>query len=199
MKKLFLVLAFALCVCTSQAQAQIDLLYSTSDSDAFAGSDLNMFLGESASMFVWVINDDLAAIDGLGIDLLSDNAAVLEATAHNINEPAGRWAATQAGTLGDLAIDTNAFALIGFGSDGIANDGIATLHSEIVFDATDLGFTNLSIAENSNLISVTGNAPQSVNFGTGTVTVAQIPEPGSLIVVSAIGLMVVTRRNRRKV
>ncbi len=198
MKKLFLVLAFALCACTNQANAQIDLFYSVSDTDVNAGSDLNMFLGDTASIYLWVVNNDQGAIDGLGLDMFSDDPAVLEATAHIINEPAGRWAATSPGNLGDLVTDSNAFALIGFGSNGIANDGVATLHSEIVFEATELGFTNLSIAENSNLISVSGNAPQSVFFGSGSVSVAQIPEPGSMIVMSAIGLVVLTRRQRRQ-
>lgn len=196
MKKLFVFLALAVWA-SSSAHAQVDVLFSTSDTDMNAGTTLDVILGESGSMYLWVINNDAAAIDGLGLDVLSSNAAALEATAHNIANPTNpnRWAATAEGDLGDLVLNSNAFALIGFGSDGIANDGVGVFHSQVVFTATELGTTDLSVAENSNLISVTGNAPNSVNFGTGTVNVVPIPEPGSLMAgVFGLGLLYSRRR-----
>lgn len=191
-------MAVLCCAVASRAEAQIDVLFSISDTDMNAGTSLDLALGETGSMYLWVVNNDAAAIDGLGLDIFSDAPSVLEAVSHTIEEPAGRWAATSPGDLGDLVTNTNAFALIGFGSNGIANDGVGTLHSEIMFDATANGIAGLSLAENSNLISVSGNAPNSVNFGSGRVSVSAIPEPGSMIVISMLGIVAATRRRRNR-
>ena len=194
MKKCILSLV-ALFLMVGSAQAQLDIFYSTSGTDANAGTELNLFEGDSASIFVWVRNGDAAAMDGLGIDMISSDASILEGTAHTIANPNNRWAQANEGDLGDLVTGSVSIALIGFGSNGIANDGEAVLHSEIAFDATAVGSTNLSIAENAGAISISGNAPNSVNFGTATVNVSVVPEPASgLVAAGVLGLAVLRRR-----
>ena len=195
MKRLILGLV-AMVMLQGVASAQIDIFYSTSDTDANAGSSLDLFLGDTGSIYVWVTNDDLDVIDGLGIDMLSSNASILEATAHNISDGGGRWLSSNEGDLGDLVTDSVSIALIGIGGDGIANDGNAVLYSEIVFEATELGTTELSIVENSNAISVSGDAPQSINFGGATVNVSAVPEPSGALVCAGVFLATYLRRRR---
>lgn len=195
--KRFLLSLIALVMLAGSANAQVDIFYSTSNTDSNAGTSLDLNLGDTGSIFVWVANNDAAAMDGLGIDMLSSDAAILEAFAHTINDPGGRWLNSNPGDLGDLATNTVSIALIGLSGTGIANDGNAVLHSEIQFDATAIGSTTLSIAENANAISISGNAPQSINFGTASVNVINaVPEPSSLMVIGALAIGTIVRRRR---
>lgn len=195
MKRVLLALA-AVAMMASSASAQVDIFYSTSGTDAFAGNSLNLTLGDTGSIFVWVTNNDAAVIDGLGIDMLSSDVNVLEATSHTINDPGTRWLSSNEGDLGDLVTDSVAIALVGLNGDGIANDGTPVLHSEIQFEATALGSTELTIIENADAISVSGNAPASLNFGTANITVNAVPEPGSAILLAGLIGGVVMRRRR---
>ncbi len=188
------VIMFAL-ACNS-ATAQLDIIFSISDIDSNAGSELDLVLGSSGSMYVWVTNNDLDVLDGVGIDLLSSDTSILEATSHDIGNPSSRWSAVDGGDLGDLATDTIAFALVGLGANGITNDGSTVLFSEVRFDATALGETELSIVENANAISILGSDAQSINFGTARVSVSAVPEPSSFMVLALVGGMVGLRRRR---
>lgn len=195
-KKLFWLAIAAMVSLTSAAQAQVDVFFSTSNTDANAGSIIDLSnVGESASLFVWVNNNDIGVMDGLSLDILSSNASIVEGTAHIIDNPSNRWTATDEGTLGDLVDDSNAFALVGFGANGLTNDNSPVFHSEIQFDATELGTTQLSFAEGNNTISIAGAAPQSVNFGTATINVSSVPEPNSIVLgLGVLGLSMIRRK-----
>ena len=192
MKNIFLVLIFMLSI-AAVADADIVIHLSTSNASALAGSNLTLEEGSSGSMFVWVENNSGGTIDGLSLDILSDDSIILEANAFNIENPAGRWFATGSGTLGDLVDDSNAFVLIS--ETGIV-DGALALHGEVVFDATALGNTNLQLGEGAFEITVNGVATQDVNFGSGTVNV--IPEPSALWIFGVVGFGFLTRRRKRQ-
>jgi hypothetical protein len=201
MKKIVFTLLF-LCLAASQAQA--DIVFSTSGTDANAGTNLNVEVGQSASMFVWVSTNAGFTINGLNINILSSEADVLQATSHLIANPGGtRWNASAPGTLGDLATNVNAIAL--FAPAGLSTTGLNdfVLFSEVQFDATALGTTNLSFTQGANSVTYRGvqgqtawsqwNAP-----GTGTVNViSAIPEPSSAAVLGLLSIGGLALRRRR--
>lgn len=193
MKKYLALAAMIVCLSSSAVHAQ-QIILSTSAIDAFAGSDLNLNLGDSGSLYVWVNNNSGGTVDAMGLDILSSDPAILEATAHLISNPSSRWFATGPGTLGDLVTGSNAFVLIT--ETGIA-DGELVLHSEIQFDATALGVTTVNIQESPFGVTVDGlDVNPDFSLGSGTVTVGNaIPEPATgLVVLAACGLAVVRRR-----
>lgn len=200
MMKRIILIVLAVFLTASTANAQVDIFYSTSNSDSNAGSDLELSLGDSGSMYVWVTNNDGAVIDGMGVDFLSSDASVLEATGFSVDNSGGFWTNDSGGSnlvLGDLVTNQVSIALPGLSGTGQPNDGTAYLYGQIDFDTTALGTTDLSIAENSFLISVSGNSPQSVNFGNGSVTVVNaIPEPSSVLVLAGLLGGVLLRRRR---
>ena len=84
-KKFILSGLMVLALGVANVNAQVDIFFSTSAVDANAGSVLDLAnVGDSGSLYVWVTNNDSAAVDGLGIDILSADASILEGVSHNI-------------------------------------------------------------------------------------------------------------------
>ena len=194
-KKFILSGLMVLALGVANVNAQVDIFFSTSAVDANAGSVLDLAnVGDSGSLYVWVTNNDSAAVDGLGIDILSADPSILEGVSHNIENPNSRWFAASPGNVGDLVTGSNSFVLIT--ETGIANDGVATLHSTINFDATALGTTDVSVAANNFGVTVGGVLTNNVNFGNATVSVGVIPEPSALGVLLIAGIGFVSRRRR---
>ena len=202
MKIKFLAVLFAAMALTA-SQASAAVVFSSSNTDANAGADLNILAGDSASMYVWVINDLGGTIDGLSLSILSSDEAILEATAHNIFNPDNRWLnnpmlnAPNPGTLGDLVLDSNAAQFLT--ETGIVN-GTTVLHSEIVFDATAIGETELTFAIGNRDITVDGVAVDEAGvggFGLGRVVVSAVPEPAAFSVMFAATACGMMRRRRR--
>ncbi|XZE53690.1 PEP-CTERM sorting domain-containing protein [Planctomycetaceae bacterium SH139] len=199
MRKIFAVAT--LCLVTTSARA--DIVFSTSATDAFAGSDLVMNVGTSASMFVWVSTEPGQTLAGISLDILSSDATILEATSHEVFNPNGdRWFTTQAGDLGDLVDDGLGLALLGLNGDGISTGdlGTFTLFSEVQFLATGVGTTGLSFDFGSQGISDgdVSFGPGDITFGTGSVSsLTAVPEPGSFAVLGLAGVGMGIYRRRR--
>ena len=182
---------FGILLLAANAQAG-GIVFSTSGDagGALAGSQFNLVEGQSGSLYVWVSTPDDVRILGMGLDILSSNSAVLEATSHTIFNPGGRWLPTgiRPGTLGDLVTGSGAVSF----SEGIATGGGDNylLYSRVDFLATGIGQTDLSFAENSFQISNGSiSVADRLSFGTGMVTVAAIPEPISLALLAVGGLV----------
>jgi hypothetical protein len=204
MKKLLFV-ALAVCCCgISTANAQVDVFFSTSSTDAFAGNMLELFDGGSGSLYVWVSNNDASTnpIDGLDLSIFGTSPPEVTADAFTIENPNSRWASAGEGTLGSspgfLVENANAIALIGLGSFGI-EFGETVLHGTLDLTALGAGTSELSLLEGQFGISVLGQAPQSINFGSAQVVVGgpAIPEPSALGLVGAMFGGVLLRRRRR--
>ncbi len=203
MKKVLFVALAICCFAVSTATAQVDVFFSTSSTDPFAGTVLELMDGGSGSLFVWVTNSDASGnpIDGLDLDILGAGSNSLTADLWTVEEPAGRWAAAGLGTLGSspglLVDNSNAIALVGLGSNGIAN-GDTVWHGTLDLTANGIGSSELTFAEGQFGISVLGQAPASVNFGSASVNVGggAIPEPSALALVGAIFGGTFLRRRR---
>lgn len=202
MKKIILSLTLLVGLMASPSMAAVQL--SISGTDAGAGNSLELQLGQTGSMFVWMSTDAGQTIAGVGVDLLSSDTSVLEATAYNIANPASRWLSVAAGDLGDLSRNSNAFALPPFAGTGLSTSGQGdfALFSEIQFSATALGATTLSLQANSNGFAdsnATNNDLSGQLAGvTGSVNVVSaVPEPSSAaLLVMAAGVAAVRRRRR---
>lgn len=193
-------------LCLVATSARADIVFSTSATDAFAGSDLVMNNGTSSSMFVWVSTEPGQTLAGISIDILSSDAAILQATSHEVfgSVPLGgdRWAQVGEGDLGDLVDDGFGFALPGISGTGISTGdlGTFTLFSEVQFQATGVGTTGLSFDFGSQGISDgdTSFGPGDITFGTGSVSsLTAVPEPGSFAVLGLAGLGMGIYRRRR--
>lgn len=200
MKKIAIMMALLLALVSN---AQADIIFSTSNTDAFAGSDLNLAnVGDTGRMYVWVSTAPNQVINGMSVNIDSDDASVLQATSHLIYNPNGtRWNGVSAGTLGDLVTDFRALALFppfGIGTTG-PNDFV--LFSEVNFVATAEGTTNLGFSEGPLSVTYRGGTTtiwNTWNIGTGSVTVGNaIPEPSTAAlagVLAVAGLMVRRRK-----
>lgn len=190
-------IAFGLLATPSLAAVQ----FSTSGTDAGQGNSLSLQVGQSGSLFVWVSTDAGQTIAGIGADILSDNAAVLEGTAYIMPNPASRWAGEPTvGALGDLVTGSNAFALPGIVGTGISTAGQNdfVLFSEIQFSATAEGSANVSIAANANGFGDSlGNDLSGQFAGVGAVVnVTAVPEPSSAALLTlALGGVFLRRRS----
>lgn len=202
-KVLFLALSL---LCFTASAANADIVFSTSSTDAGAGSDFTFVEGQTGQIYVWVSTESGQTINGLSLSILSSSADVLEATAHNIENPniilnLNRWGGTGAGELNDLVINSNA---VGLGGVGLGTTGLTdfVLHSTIDVLATGIGTTNISFAEGANLITdtdSTGSIADTITFGTGSVTVNAVPEPSTFFAlgVATIGFGAYQIRRRR--
>ncbi len=198
MKQIGLVVIL-LCLLSGSVRAQsgVDVFYSTSSTDSAAGSSLELGLGETGSIFVWVTNGDLGPIEGLGLNFLSSVSAILQATGFNIEDPVGRWTGFPlTGDLGDLVTGSNVISLGLLAGDTGILPNETLLHGEITFQATAAGLTDLSIQEGRGVIAVDGAAPSSLRFGSATVTVSAVPEPGSALI-GVLGVSALLLRRRR--
>ncbi|MFN3192072.1 MAG: PEP-CTERM sorting domain-containing protein [Aureliella sp.] len=201
MKKMAAAAMALMVFATSSAHAAV-LQLSTSATDPNAGNSLSLNLNETGSMFVWVSTRGDQTIVGISMNIESSDLDVLQGTDHSTQNPSGRWAATpDEGTLGDLVTDAEAFSLPGINGDGIntADENTFVLHSEIQFEATSIGSTDLQITRGGNNIADgDGDIPDSdLTLGGGIVNVTAVPEPGSLGIVG-IGLVASFVRRRRK-
>lgn len=202
MKKIVFAVAMLLGLAAVPCQAAVQ--FSTSGTDAGAGNVLDLQVGQTGSMFLWMSTDAGQVVAGAGIDILSSEANVLEATSYQIANPNNRWlGAPDNGTLGDLVTGSNAFALPGLGSTGLSTSGQAdfVLFSEVQFTATALGASQLSLVANSNgfASSATTNndLSGSLNGVTAGVNVSAVPEPGSAALLLTAAAVCGWRRRRQ--
>jgi len=185
----------------SASQAKADIVFSISNTDAAAGSELTLRQGDTGSMFVWISTDPGTTYAGIGLDVLSSEAAILEGTNYEIFNPSLRWLDVDNGDLGDLVTGTNALALPGVAGTGLSTDGDFALFSEVQFSALEIGTTNLAFEVNSKGIGDLNGLvdPADINFGSGIVNVTAVPEPGSFAAIGIGGLAIGGyRRFRRK-
>lgn len=209
MKKILCLALGLLCLTASAANA--DIVFSTSASDASAGSDFTFVEGQSGNIHVWVSTETDQTITGLSLDILSSSDGVITANNHVIENPnivlnINRWGGVGGGTLGSsvLVNDSNATVLGNPPGVGIATTGLGdfVLHSTLTVDATAIGSSNLSFEP--GLFDIVDQDSQSISdsitYGTGTVTVNAIPEPSSVLAlgVATIGFGAYQIRRRRK-
>lgn len=201
----FLLVVVALfAVSTAQASS---VTLSDSATDSTVGVNQSLALSDSGSVYVWVTPDTGQTINGLGLDVIASDPGVLEATAITIFNPTysiiddPRWNSTNSGTLGDLFTGTNAVAVSGANGidegasslDGGTVDAAgAFLHAVVDFTATGVGTTSLTPQANDNFITAEGEGQISPSFTGGTVTV--IPEPTTLVLLGAGGLLALRRK-----
>lgn len=195
-------LGIAICLFISQA-AGADIVFSTSATDANAGSDFSFQLGTVNSIFVHVSTESGQTINGLSLDIFSSNPGVLEAIDHNIENPnifgsIDRWTGTDGGIHGDLIDNSNALAIL---DAGLSTSGLTDfqLHSRIDVMATAEGATALSFAEGENLVTDTdsiGSIWSTISAGSGSVNVTAVPEPTSTALV-VLGASLFAFRRRR--
>jgi len=198
MKKAILVLAL---VCLFAGNAQADIKFSTSATNANAGSNLNLINGQSGSLYVFVSTAAGSILRGVNINILSSNAPVLQATSHLIDNPGSRWSFVSAGTLGDLVTNANAVDFFGTSAGvGTSGQNDFVLFSTINFNATAIGTTNLSFTEGSNGVRYRGNVNAWTGWakGTGSVNVSAVPEPNAAVAMGLVALTAGALRRRRR-
>ena len=215
MKKFLPLIAVAmLCLSVSTANAQVDFIFSTSSTDASAGSEIDVADGGSASLFLFVDNADSSGdqVDGISLDFSNAGSANLIATSlffegDNGDGTNSIWNfGTTQGTLnpGDqpnIIVDDSNAASFANPSGGIQNGVGPVLYATLNFDASVVGTNTLGLIEGPQLISVGGaEAEGGVTLGTATVNVVSpdvVPEPSSLALVGSIFGAALLRRRRR--
>ncbi len=188
--------------------ARADFIFSISGTNAAAGNVLNLDAGQAGSMYVWMSTNPGQTLTGVSFNVLSDQASLLSANGHPVENPGPRWSSIQIGgfnTAGNLLNNHRAFYLPGLtNGTGISTNGLTdfVLHSELRFNAgANPGVANLSFTPTTAGVSQLGgggNIWNSIVKGTGQVNVsAAIPEPGALGALAVAGLLTALRRNRR--
>jgi hypothetical protein len=162
-------------------------------------ASLTLNVGDSATLYLWADLTVAEACNGLGLDVLSSDPAVVEGTSSVIENPAVfgaavpnflRWNPPIAhGTPGDLVTGINAVA-VGFdpvsgiqgnqlsgafsGTDPTYNAGSGFLVGTFTLDATAAGVTEIKLAANDSLITGTmigTDVAPLLHFGTGDAVV----------------------------
>ena len=213
-------------VCTSLSIAETsDIFVSFSDFDdgGAGGNTAAEFInGTSGSAFIWI--DENFNIDtGAFLDVVNDNAGVLEFTGAEVFNPdvlfngapfLDRWQSVgDQGVFPDFIDELNGFAVVdgtgivnsnlpgnlnddGFDFVDALYDGSSNgfLFARIDFDVIGVGDANISLDIGAGLV-VNENIELTPSFGSATVTGVAVPEPTSAALL-ALGLtgMVVRRR-----
>lgn len=205
MKKLCLMLGLFLSLTSGLAKA--DLIFSTSNTNALAGSALSLNLGETGTLHTWISNSSVnpaARIIGLGFSVTESDTTVVNAVvgSHSIIN-GGRWISANAGTLNSNGNLIHNSASAGAPGTGILSSGPADffLHSSFQVSALAEGITTLSFTPHTNAGNgityqgITGN--QFANTTRGTATITAVPEPSSLLMFIAGGCSALLARRRR--
>lgn len=210
MKKILILLSMILIPAAAPSLSRGDFIYSTSGTNALAGSTLNLTQGDSSSLYVWVSTNPGQTLTGISFNVLSSSAPVVSATGHFVENPATgatttRWTSITVGglnTSGNLVNNHRAFYLPGLtNGTGISTSGPAdfVLYSTINFNATAIGSTELSFTATTAGVSQLGgggNIWNSIPKGTATINVSAIPEPGSAALLALAGLAIAFRRRK---
>ncbi|MBL8888901.1 MAG: PEP-CTERM sorting domain-containing protein [Planctomycetaceae bacterium] len=195
-----MLLLTSICVSTSQA----DIIFSRSGTDALAGNSVEVQVGQSSSIFVWVSTAPAQTMTGISFNVLSSVPATASGVSHTVQN-GGRWSSVQAGglnTSGNLLNNHRAFYLPGItAGTGINTGGLNNyvLHSQLQFTANAIGTTNLTFTSTTagiSFLGVGGNQWNNVVKGVGSINVSAVPEPSSalLVLVGAAGWVVARRR-----
>ncbi|MEM8738537.1 MAG: PEP-CTERM sorting domain-containing protein [Planctomycetota bacterium] len=203
-------LAFGSAAVGVEAQS---IFLSTSETDPFGGTTLDLAVGDTSTLYVWVDPTNAGTINGLDLDILSDTPEVLEGVSFEVFNPnlAGalfRWTGTGTGDIGDLVLGSNSVSAspADFGDylgalgpaleQGTVVEG-NFLHAALVFTATAEGQALITPQASSRGISSVSDSSiaEAFSFGTATVTV---PEPTASVLLALTGLGVMARRHRGK-
>lgn len=201
-----LFLLTSICVSTSQA----DIIFSSSGTDPLAGGNVTAQVGQSSSVFVWVSTEPTVTISGLSFNILSSNTSVASGVSHQVQNPTSgdpalpRWGSLNNPTFnnanGNILHNHRVFfnPTIAPGR-GISTGGLGNfvLHSQLNFNATQIGTTNLTFTATTagvSYVGVSGNQWNNVVKGTGSITA--VPEPASALVLllGATGCLIARRR-----
>lgn len=216
MKKLLVLAASWLIwgVCAQSAQA--DLLFSTSNTNALAGTNLQIEEGSTGSLFVWLSTPAVNSTtgnplrtSGLAFSVGESNTAIVDAASHTVIN-GGRWASVNSGTLNNsgLAVRNHAAATFDANAGGISTNGLTNfvLHSTITFSGLTVGTTNIDFVPHTNPgngvqyfnapTGFTGNQWANTVKNTASITVFAIPEPASLLVLGLGSLSMLCVRRR---
>ena len=205
MRKYLLTLAVLFCASTAHA----DFFIGLDLADAQSGEALDLQLGETQTLEIWVIGQQDQNIRAMNFDYNSDVAGIINASALSIDDLVGRWPINN--NL-DVATDNSASGLL------IDDVSLATLGS---FAGTGVTFTAAEPAVRLGTIDVSADAVGTANtlftpgalgandqdgavtgFITGgrafnVVSITAIPEPSSVIALSLVAGFGLVRRRRR--
>ena len=200
MKKFLFAVVAVCCFAVSTANAQVNLIFSTSDTDANAGNVLNLMDGGSGSLFVWLQNNDSTeAVLGAEVDIFGAGLTTVTADAYTIDPTP--WAGLGDNVLGStdgLLVDgANAVAIPPFAGNGIAA-GETVLFSQLDLSVNGLGETTLEVQPGalgvgleSGLADVQNGFASVISTGGGA-----IPEPSAACLIGAMFGGVLLRRRR---
>lgn len=196
----------ALAFLANTASAGLQVNFSTSDTDANAGGDLNLVEGGTGTMFVWVSADPGQNITGFSFEVVSSNSDVVQATDHQFLTPDGSWVDTDPGVFndstatGNLVTGAQAFAIVPFAGTGLNTNGEFVPFSQLTLTGTAIGQSDLSFLLGGNGVSLSPEDNVAPVFNTGSVTVSAVPEPGSIAMLGLLGAGYTGRRlrNRKK-
>jgi len=146
---------------------------------------INLTMGDTATLYLWADMSQYMAINGLGIDILADTTGVVLASDHTVQNPdlivGGRWDSIDHGTPGQLVSGINALATDapGLSGDPVLQPYDATydpasgfyLVSTIEYQATAAGATEVFIETNDLTISFAAGKDGDLYFGDGDAAV----------------------------
>jgi hypothetical protein len=171
------------------------IYFSESDtSSEIFNPTLDLDVGESSVLYIWVIPESEATINGLGLSIRTTDPAVLTLTNHEIFNPENtnvlqpRWNAVGGGTSTEDLLISNSNAVSIAATTGLNPDALrvsgdpfavadaegelaAYLHSQVDFLAQAVGQADLFLQVGQALITIEGDGlADDVQFGAGDAT-----------------------------
>lgn len=205
------ILAFAVLLGGVNA-ARADFVIGTDLVDAQSGTELNLELGTTSTLEIWVLGEESQNIRGVNFNMGSDAPGIVNSSSLLIDDLNNRWPLNNLGgnfpdptddSANGLLVNDAQLATIGaFVGTGVTFTAAepAVRLGTIDISADTIGTANIEFTPGPNGVldqtgAITGFVTGSRVFN--VVSITAIPEPSSLIALSMMATVGLVRRRRR--
>ena len=203
MKRLCYALTLLAAVCST---TQADIFVGTDLADAQSGSELELNLGSTTTLELWLLGDTDQNIRGISFNWDSDAPGVVNSSSLAIDDVNGRWPLNNLG-LGDptdgsgtgLLLDDVQLATLGtFAGTGVTfTNGDPVRLGTVDISADTVGTANTIFSDGTNgVIDANGSVDGFAAGGRTITVVSAVPEPSAVALLGMFAGIAAMRRRR---